>query len=54
MPGLSGIRRRKILKRYLRWFIAREARVNYVPLYNLHRRSTGQFRFHTPSFAGDA
>jgi putative NADPH-quinone reductase len=28
---------RKIVKRYLRWFIARDARVSYVPLYNLHR-----------------
>ena len=29
---------RKIVKRYLRWFIARDAHVRYVPLYNLHRR----------------
>jgi NAD(P)H dehydrogenase (quinone) len=28
---------RKIVKRYLRWFIAPDARVRYVPLYNLHR-----------------
>jgi NAD(P)H dehydrogenase (quinone) len=28
---------RKIVKRYLRWFIARDARVSYLPLYNLHR-----------------
>jgi NAD(P)H dehydrogenase (quinone) len=28
---------RKIVKRYLRWFIARNAKVRYLPLYNLHR-----------------
>jgi putative NADPH-quinone reductase len=28
---------RKLVKRYLRWFIAQDARVRYIPLYNLHQ-----------------
>jgi putative NADPH-quinone reductase len=28
---------RKLVTRYLRWFIARDARVHYLPLYNIHR-----------------
>jgi putative NADPH-quinone reductase len=28
---------RRIITRYLRWFMAKDAKVRYLPLYNLHR-----------------
>jgi NAD(P)H dehydrogenase (quinone) len=40
---------RRIITRYLRWFMAKDVRVRYLPLYNLHRSDAlHEARDHAP------